>query len=526
MMQVVLCALVLPSAAYAANVQNCHVNGSGPCSPGQVLIEPTVHFIFWIPPGYHLRPNGDANSDSQDRSVIGEFINDLGSTSYFNLVRQYCGSNGCPKNVHLASPMPPAVTTPYPRAGTAADPIGEQDVLTMLVNQLKSYGPNVGGLSNLYVVVLGSGVHLGKEFGYHSGGAIKGLPNQIVYAAISDPSPGIFGTSPNGVIDEYINTLAHEVMEAFSDPLAPLNPAWADPTLPPGKGEIGDKCIAFGYQHAPDNADLIAPNGHRYLVQQIWSNQTPATLTTSVGSCQMSSPAIVQLTPTLGPDGGGTLVEIMGGGFDERGGTSFEFGGNAASVSCQNSNVCYAVTPPSPYPSGATSTGTPTAILTSVDVTATVGGYTSAIARQHDPHFQIDLTTFQYEGAPCASALQCLSSSPPTLELTINCTAEVTFFNQSNQLLGTGTTYSTTFGSVPNAAVIACQCKSGTCTGVNDACTTFSTYDPNPQQCSGPPMCNGDPKPVQSCNKGNGWHCCGPCPTDVGNCGWICGQCQ
>jgi hypothetical protein len=88
----VLCALLPTAIARAGNVENCHGNVNGHCTPGPVLIEPTVHFIFWLPPGEHLRPNGNSFSDGNDMSLMAEFINDLGSTAYFNIVRQYCGS--------------------------------------------------------------------------------------------------------------------------------------------------------------------------------------------------------------------------------------------------------------------------------------------------------------------------------------------------------------------------------------------------------------------------------------------------
>jgi hypothetical protein len=393
----------------------------------------------------------------------------------------------------------------------------------MLEKQLKGFGSNVGGLSNIYVVVLGTGINLKGDFGFHLGANLKGFANPIVFAAISDPSPGSFAKSPNGSIDEYINTLAHELLEAFSDPLTPFNPAWVDPTGPHGNNEIGDKCFPLGYRDPQDGADLVAPNGHRYLVQQMWSNETPPTLNATVGSCQMSSPAIVQLTPASGPDGGGTFVEILGGGFDTHGGTNIVFGGIPAHPDCQSANLCFVTTPPLPILNGSVGTGTPSPILTNVDVTATVGGYTSTIARAHQT--QIDLTTFEYAGAPCTSVLHCSNANPSTFEITINCSQSVTFFDQVNLQLATGTTYSTVVGDVPTGAVIACECG-GECPGLGSACTRFSTFDPNPQQCGGPPECNGQPEPSQHCGVATGWRCCGACPAPVGNCGWVCGVCQ
>src|SRR5207302_9763967 len=80
------------------------------------------------------------------------------------------------------------------------------------------------------------------------------------------------------IVDDAINVTAHEIVEAATDPFS-LG-GWY---LIGGAGEIGDLCA---YQPGPRDtigADLQL-NGHRYLVQMLWSN--------AVSGCAMAGAVV------------------------------------------------------------------------------------------------------------------------------------------------------------------------------------------------------------------------------------------
>ena len=144
-------------------------------------------------------------------------------------------------------------------------------------------GPAARGLTNVYFVLLPPDVDecitIGScgttAFpGYHSAFSLgKGL---TVYAAIPDPQIEFTpppGSDPEGnaEAESTIDTVAHEAVEAMTDP---LGTGWMDPN----GFETADKCengpqqgtpLGYASDGSPYN-QLI--NGHQYLIQDIWSN--------------------------------------------------------------------------------------------------------------------------------------------------------------------------------------------------------------------------------------------------------------
>jgi hypothetical protein len=526
-----VCLSLLLSAESAAqgNLQN---------QGGPVMVNPRVHLIFWLPPGDHLRNDGGTTlTDESDRAVVGQFIQDLGGSAYFNIANQYCGSNGCPGTVSLAS------TTVY----TAAYPesIQSSDIVTAVLSNM-SPSEAGGGLSDFYAVFLAAGVTQQGQENYHLFFYLNGTSTPVIYALVVGGTQGpsfeddTLPTSPNGVVDLYITNLAHELMESVTDPLVEtqegqiVNPAWMDPTVPIGNSEIADKCeTSGGTQQPPDGADLVIGYGDRYLVQQMWSNGALDPTHFGLGSCQMSNPAVTRLIPQSGPNGGGTYVLVEGGIFDTSGGTQVTFAGTpATTASCPVTNFCIAVSPPNiPY---GPENGAVFPYSAAAPVNVTVGDYTSAT---QEPLAVTFPTVFAYEPGPaCQGTIACPSAQvgePPNL--TVACPSEVYFWDQEGHFVGSGTSF-TQRTNDPGDGVYACQCqvqghricaRRGCCPpGAGSSCTFFPATVPPSQWCGKapppppPPLtCNRIPRPRSGCSAGDvGWKCCSGL--------WHCGLCD
>jgi hypothetical protein len=152
-------------------------------------------------------------------------------------------------------------------------------------------GPSARGLTNVYFVLLPPDVDecitIGScgttaFAGYHSAFSLgHGL---TVYAAIPDPQIEFTpppGSDPEGnaEAEETIDTVAHETVEAMTD----VGTGW----MHPNGLETADKCengpqlgapLGYASDGSPYN-QLI--DGHRYLIQDIWSNARSGCVQTS-----------------------------------------------------------------------------------------------------------------------------------------------------------------------------------------------------------------------------------------------------
>ncbi|MGH3266703.1 MAG: hypothetical protein ACRDNS_32495, partial [Trebonia sp.] len=110
--------------------------------------------------------------------------------------------------------------------------------------------------------------------GYHSAFGLG--HGETVYSAIPDPLIEFApppGTDPEGnpEAESTIDTIAHETVEAITDP---LGTGWMDPN----GFETGDKCedgpqtgapLGYGLDDSPYNQVI---DGHEYLIQDMWSD--------------------------------------------------------------------------------------------------------------------------------------------------------------------------------------------------------------------------------------------------------------
>jgi hypothetical protein len=126
--------------------------------------------------------------------------------------------------------------------------------------------PDASGDQHIYVLYVPRKVTLGNDlqniYGYHAMGTAKGV--NIAYAAILDP------TWNTNEVPGITSTVAHELIEAATDPYDPPNDGWyTDPPLPDPwwliMGEVGDLC---------DGEKLITSGD--FQVQRSWSNAAAA----------------------------------------------------------------------------------------------------------------------------------------------------------------------------------------------------------------------------------------------------------
>jgi hypothetical protein len=270
----------------------------------------TIHTVFWAPAGYHFDGSpgpGIAGYAPLIQQFFTDVAHDSGSTgNVFSLLNQFgdhAGDGGY--QIHYDPAIDSVTDTdPYPEAAhQCPSPSGVATCVTDLeiqreVDKLIGTGHAASrGLSNVWFVLLPPDVDecitigscaTNAFAGYHSAFSLgRGL---TVYSPIPDPQIEFTpppGSDPQGnpEAEEAIDTLAHEAVEAITDP---VGTGWMDPN----GFETADKCengpqqgtpLGYAGDGSPYN-QLI--NGHPYLIQDVWSNARSGCVqsSTSVGS--------------------------------------------------------------------------------------------------------------------------------------------------------------------------------------------------------------------------------------------------
>lgn len=228
----------------------------------------TNYAIFWEPTGSTVSPTYN--------SLIQRFFGDVGGSSLYGVASQYYQVvNGTRSTITNSSSLGGSWvdTAAYPAPVLTDADIQNEVTRAMSVNGW------TGGVGHEFFVFTASGeTSCSLPFcsetyycAYHSN-FTGGNGSDILYASQPYPSGTLVTscstpTSPNHDLaaDSTINVISHEMMETVTDPNLD---AWYDVI---GQ-EIGDKCnFTFGKQGA-DGGD-ITMNGHRYLVQEEWSNK-------------------------------------------------------------------------------------------------------------------------------------------------------------------------------------------------------------------------------------------------------------
>ena len=241
---------------------------------GPLLLTPNVAAVYWASGTlYNGGPAAGTNgSGSQDGSLVGYFLSNLGASSYWNINTTYYNGSNQHVQRSLGYTQYWAANVNVPASGSAPTDADMQNLIVTGFNTGKlTYDPNT-----TYAIFSAAGVNLGGGFGssycaYHGHFTWNG--NDVKFAAmphnIDFPSACTGGQAPNGdaAADAEVNTLAHELEEATTDP--DLN-AWYD-----RRGqENADKCAwKFGTVSGSTGAQSnISVGTKRFLVQMNWIN--------------------------------------------------------------------------------------------------------------------------------------------------------------------------------------------------------------------------------------------------------------
>jgi hypothetical protein len=282
--------VVRPGAVATLDIAACQNHCPGVSyHGGDVMNTFTAYVVYWTPPGKRLDPSG---SDARFRSLVGQYLKDIGGAPFYGLLRQYWDMAGPVRNVaRLGGTY--VDTRPYPHAGTSADPLNDSDIYTEIARVSASQhwpvDPGVG-----FALITAYGIQtcasyeghrscsfpLNNDGGfcaYHSSTSYRSgnstadyLPYMLVANVPGCDSLPTFdvGRAPYGapVVDAVINSLSHEQFEMVSDP---AGDGWYDNS---DFSEIGDKCESSFGDPASDGVDVQLANGHGYALQREWSN--------------------------------------------------------------------------------------------------------------------------------------------------------------------------------------------------------------------------------------------------------------
>jgi hypothetical protein len=241
---------------------------------GPVLLAPKVAAIYWSNGTIYAGgpAAGTTGSGSADNSLTGYFMSNLGASSYWNINTTYFdGSNNhVPRSLGYTQFW--AANVNVPASGASVSDAQIQAIITAGFTS----GKLTFDANTIYAVFSDAGVNLGGGFGsqycaYHGNFTWNG--NDVKFAAmphnIDFVSGCTDGQAANGdaAADAEVNTLAHELEEAATDP--DLN-AWYD-----RRGqENADKCAwNFGTVSGPAGAQYnITVGSKHFMVQQNWIN--------------------------------------------------------------------------------------------------------------------------------------------------------------------------------------------------------------------------------------------------------------
>ncbi len=252
----------------------------GPVVPAESAVA-----IYWSASTiYAGGPGPDTTgAGSADGSLVGYFLTNLGGSPYYNINTTYADTVGSGHTVANS-----LAYTQYWADGAGA-PSGSQNVSDAAIQAEITKGLTSGAIpwnpSTVYAVFSSGSVNLGGGFltqycayhGYFTWGA-----NTVLYAVMpyDNAGPGTCTAlaAPNGDAagDAEVNTLAHELEEANTDPQ--LNAWWNSST----GAENADQCAwNFGTRGLSGGQANITVGANNFLVQQNWLNA-------SGGSCAQS----------------------------------------------------------------------------------------------------------------------------------------------------------------------------------------------------------------------------------------------
>jgi hypothetical protein len=218
---------------------------------------------------------GATGSGTADGSIVGYFMNNLGGSPHFNINSTYTDAGGL-KIANIVQYTEFWANNVSAPSGTQS--VSDAQMVAMLQAAFDGNKLNYDS-STVYAIFTEGKVNLGGGFGtqycayhYHGTVTINSKPQTVLYAAMpydaAYASACSDGASPNGDVgaDAEVNTLAHEIEEATTDP---MGTAWFD-----HRGyENADKCAwNFGTRSLSGGLANIKVGTKNFLVQQNWVN--------------------------------------------------------------------------------------------------------------------------------------------------------------------------------------------------------------------------------------------------------------
>jgi hypothetical protein len=280
---------------------------------GTVMHDVRIHTIFWAAPGYRFSGPPSPGTLSY-KGLVQQFLTDVAHDSgsagnVFSVLGQYPDGTAAGSYRVSYDPTTDSIDdgNPYPSGSRqCASASGTATCVTDLQLQreidrnIQAHDSGGRGLHDIWFVFLPPDVDTCVVVGSCATNAYAGYHSLLnvghgsaVYAVIPDPlieATPAPGSDPQGnpEAESTINTVAHEAVEAITDP---VGAGWMDPN----GFEVGDKCengpqtgtpIGFAANGSPYN-QLI--DGRGYLLQTMWSN--------AVSGCRQSSSSATSALP-------------------------------------------------------------------------------------------------------------------------------------------------------------------------------------------------------------------------------------
>ena len=280
---------------------------------GPVVMNENVVAIYWSNSTIYANgpTPGTTGAGSADGSLIGYFLSNLGGTPYYNINTTYTDGSGnaLPNNLAYTGFWANNQHVPTGCAVVSNTAI-QNEIIYGFNNGKLTYDPNT-----VYAVFTAGQVNWGGNFGncnganfqycaYHgsfnwNGKAVlmAAMPYDYQYqgscTAFQGGGPANGSADPGA--DAEVNTLAHELEEAKTDPQ--LNAWWVSNSNSQYSGdENADMCAwTFGTVAMNGGTANVSVGTKNFLVQRNWLNA-------SGGSCQQSyttTAATVPGAPTL-----------------------------------------------------------------------------------------------------------------------------------------------------------------------------------------------------------------------------------
>jgi hypothetical protein len=292
--------------------------------PGEVMPTTNTHLIFWLPSGYTY---GDSAGDAAYEAAMRTYFKDVGGSQILNTTTQYPGTNATPldTSTYIDSVVD---TTPFPHAGTVADPVTQGDLNQEVYNQILANGWPLG-LSDMYFVFLPdklvdcdnslANCNTNAYCAYHTRGWPGGMSdtpaNDFIWADIpvnrgvnTTGGCGNSNVTGDNQADTTLSSVEHEQLEAITDP---RGNAWQDSTG--GAGENGDKCnrnmgVANSLSTTVNNF-LGSGFGDFFRIQREWSNAA-ALAGPAQNGCAASYTTTGSNVETPSPSGGDVTASV------------------------------------------------------------------------------------------------------------------------------------------------------------------------------------------------------------------------